>query len=859
MTTIPVLVSAVESNLPYAEMLAPLTTIRDEHRSIAAVIHGLEFVARQARDQGAPPSFPLLRAMLHYIVAFPEKLHHPKEDAYLFRKLRERTSEFDATLDELERQQSTATSSSRNWRGASTPTRRIRERGLTGFAEAVDRFSTSQIQHMALEAKVIIPAARVHLTARRLGGDRRGVRRERRSALLGRQRRGVPRAVRADHQSRAGAGCKRTGARPRSNVQFNNSLGRRKTMQHQSTAASRAAAHRRRATALAIAALFAASGAVQAFDIDTGNPDIQMRWDNTLRYNLGVRAQSQDSKIIGNPNFDDGDRNFDKGSLVTNRLDVLSEFDFVYKRKFGFRVSAAGWYDNAYSHLDNTNNATANTLVNGLPVAGVLSDYTKRYAKGPSGELLDAFGFANFDVGDVPVNVKAGQHTVYWGDSLLLGGAIHGVSYAQNPLNVWKGFATPGSEAKELFMPRGGITLQAQPLKELSIAGAMVLQLAGRSHSGIGQLPDDPGSAQFRRRFVHLRTQSARRGDSRRAVVPAPLARAGHQAADELGSLGDWGVSARWSPDWLDGTLGFYYRNATDVFPQAMVTPGVAPVPAAVCSARGGMPLPGGTLCFVNPERDDGRRPAEVRQARALQRRVRRRHPHLRHHAGEEHRRRERRRGALVSAEHAARERPGAGAPRGIRAARARLDRDDGGADERHAWRAGRHVARRAQRGQHLPDDPAVRYRSARGRAHLDAVVEGDAERGGVQGAQQLHADRQGRRRTSSVSRSTSRRRGSRCFRASTCLHPSPGARGFRATRPSCSAAARAAATGAPASPPTSIRSTAIDLKYNGYYGDYSTNPTAATPAGGVLGVPNGANSSLSDRGWVSLTFKTTF
>ena len=107
-------------------------------------------------------------------------------------------------------------------------------------------------------------------------------------------------------------------------------------MQQQSTAASRAAAHRRRATALAVAALFAASGAVQAFEIDTGNPDVQMRWDNTVRYNLGVRAQSQDSKIIGSPNFDDGDRNFSNGSLVTNRFDVLSEFDFVYKRRWAF-------------------------------------------------------------------------------------------------------------------------------------------------------------------------------------------------------------------------------------------------------------------------------------------------------------------------------------------------------------------------------------------------------------------------------------------------------------------------------------------------------------------------------------------
>ena len=372
-------------------------------------------------------------------------------------------------------------------------------------------------------------------------------------------------------------------------------------MQQQSTAASRAAAHRRRATALAIAALFAASGAVQAFEIDTGNPDLQIRWDNTVRYNIGMRAESQDSKIIGNPNFDDGDRNFSNGSLVTNRFDVLSEFDFVYKKMLGFRVSGAGWYDFAYSSLDNTSNATANTLVNNVPVAGALSDYTKRYAKGVSGEWLDAFAFANFDAGDVPVNVKVGQHTVYWGDSLLLAGAIHGISYAQNPLDVWKGFATPGSEAKELFRPRGGITLQAQPMKELSVAGQWFYNWQA------DRIPES-GS------YLTINDSLNFGGDSF-IVQPNPLAAAIPGAPAYLrlfrsqdikppansGSLGDWGVSARWSPDWLDGTLGFYYRKTNDVFPQAMATPGVIAVPAAACTPRGGVPLPGGTLCFVNP------------------------------------------------------------------------------------------------------------------------------------------------------------------------------------------------------------------------------------------------------------------
>jgi hypothetical protein len=50
-----------------------------------------------------------------------------------------------------------------------------------------------------------------------------------------------------------------------------------------------------------------------------------------------------------------------------------------------------------------------------------------------------------------------------------------------------------------------------------------------------------------------------------------------------------------------------------------------------------------------------------------------------------------------------------------------------------------------------------------------------------------------------------------------------------------------------------------FQLSYNGYFGNYSTNPSTATPAGGVMGIPNGTFAALSDRGWVSFTFKTTF
>jgi len=163
-TTIPVLVSAVESNLPQAEISAPLAVIRDEHRSLAAVIHGLEYLVRQARDGGAVPSFPLLRAMLHYIKVFPEALHHPKEDAYLFRKLRARTHEFDGTLDELERQHVEGHAHVEELEQSIAAYEADSDGGLARFAAAVETFATAQGEHMALESKVIIPAARVHLT-----------------------------------------------------------------------------------------------------------------------------------------------------------------------------------------------------------------------------------------------------------------------------------------------------------------------------------------------------------------------------------------------------------------------------------------------------------------------------------------------------------------------------------------------------------------------------------------------------------------------------------------------------------------------------------------------------------------------
>jgi nucleotide-binding universal stress UspA family protein/hemerythrin-like domain-containing protein len=164
--TIPVLVASVQGNLGTPAVVAPLATIIDEHRSMAAVIRGLERIVANVREQREPPSFPLLRAMVHFIKAFPETLHHPKEDAYLFPRIRLRTKEFDDALAELEQQHVDGHAIVDELERALAAYEADPAGGFEAFAAAVERYATTQWLHMNLEGKVILPAAQKHLTAK---------------------------------------------------------------------------------------------------------------------------------------------------------------------------------------------------------------------------------------------------------------------------------------------------------------------------------------------------------------------------------------------------------------------------------------------------------------------------------------------------------------------------------------------------------------------------------------------------------------------------------------------------------------------------------------------------------------------
>ena len=156
-TEIPVLVAATRNPDSTARALG---VIRDEHRSLAAVMHAWIHLLQGARADGKHPERELLRAIVFYIRDFPVTQHHPKEDDYLFRRLRERTSSVDAELDELQRQHE------RDHQMVAELSALVEQvpLDLTKLEEAVQRYARFIWDHMGREEGVILPAAQRYLS-----------------------------------------------------------------------------------------------------------------------------------------------------------------------------------------------------------------------------------------------------------------------------------------------------------------------------------------------------------------------------------------------------------------------------------------------------------------------------------------------------------------------------------------------------------------------------------------------------------------------------------------------------------------------------------------------------------------------
>lgn len=204
----------------------------------------------------------------------------------------------------------------------------------------------------------------------------------------------------------------------------------------------------------------------QAFEIDSGNPDLRLRWDNNIKYSSAWRTKDQSSKLVeGQTSLsqDDGDRNFDKG-LISSRLDLLSEFDVTYGN-VGARLSGAAWYDDVYNK-SNDNNAP--DRVNSYSVDYDHFTHDTRKLHGRQGELLDAFVFGKTEINDMQASGRIGQYAMQWGESLFYG--MNGIAGGMAPIDAVKGLSVPNTQFKELIRPVQQMSGQLQLTPDVSIA-----------------------------------------------------------------------------------------------------------------------------------------------------------------------------------------------------------------------------------------------------------------------------------------------------------------------------------------------------------------------------------------------------
>ena len=140
-------------------MTDALTVIKTEHRNLMRVVNVFDAVLR-----GGEPDFALLTAIVDYLQQFPDVHHHPKEDRFLFKALRDRDPDAAGILDELEAEHALCLTATTDLRAALD----AYKAGAPGSAEAFRAVAADyrrlQLRHLQKEEGVVMPMARRALT-----------------------------------------------------------------------------------------------------------------------------------------------------------------------------------------------------------------------------------------------------------------------------------------------------------------------------------------------------------------------------------------------------------------------------------------------------------------------------------------------------------------------------------------------------------------------------------------------------------------------------------------------------------------------------------------------------------------------
>ncbi|PKQ39125.1 DUF1302 domain-containing protein [Pseudomonas sp. YY-1] len=184
----------------------------------------------------------------------------------------------------------------------------------------------------------------------------------------------------------------------------------------------------------------------QAVEFSFADNEITGSLDTTISYGQLWRVQGQD-KTNNDINTNDGNRNFDTG-LVSEVFKITTDLEASYQN-YGVFVRGTAFYDTQI--MDKRNDYyDANTPAQPSQSYPRDNTFTRetRHKAGRDAQILDAYVYGNWDVGNMPVSGRLGKQVFNWGEGLFYRNGVN----TTNPVDAAK-FRLPGSEVKEVLVP----------------------------------------------------------------------------------------------------------------------------------------------------------------------------------------------------------------------------------------------------------------------------------------------------------------------------------------------------------------------------------------------------------------------
>lgn len=141
-----------------------IQVIHAEHVNLDKVLRTLETHVADLPQPGVKPDFELLTFIVYYIRVYPDRMHHPKEEEFLFRPLRRRRPETGAVIDELERQHAKGRELIDALDATLKECEAVFPENLDRLKAATREYVDFQRNHMRMEEQDVLPLARSVLT-----------------------------------------------------------------------------------------------------------------------------------------------------------------------------------------------------------------------------------------------------------------------------------------------------------------------------------------------------------------------------------------------------------------------------------------------------------------------------------------------------------------------------------------------------------------------------------------------------------------------------------------------------------------------------------------------------------------------